>query len=338
MAEKIIEHSAICPIIFDNCVYDRADNIKNSDYYQGKYFYTNEGYLIKVLKYNSYDNVIIEFVYNGNRISVQTPHLHDGSIKNPYKYKDLYEGKIAITNEGFRVQIIKYIDSANVIVKFLDIEQEYCTKVTLQNFKLGNISNPYKPNQYGEYIGFGKYNSTNSKELFNSWRSMFQRVNDKSNNAYKNVIISKEWYNFQNYANWYYENLSKLTDKFKYEIDKDLKQIGKSPKIYSQYTCSLIPVEINRLLVGIYKTYSKHSDLPLGVHKRGKTYQARFSINGKLINLGNKKTAKEAFEVYRIAKLSYIREISTWYYERKGLLDKDYEYIMNKFDILEFDN
>lgn len=289
-----------------------------------------------MLEYKSCDNVIIEFVYNDKIISVRANHLKDGSIKNPYKYKDLYEGQVNKTNEGYIIQIIEYISSENITIKFL--YNGLVKKTTIQHFKLGQVSNPYHPNQFGAYIGIGEYDYINNKELFNIWTSMFQRTNNISNNAYKNIIICKEWYCFQNYAKWYYSNISKLNKEFEYEIDKDIKQIGKSPKIYSQYTCTLVPKEINRILVGIYKINSKIRNLPIGVHKRNKTYQARFSINGKNINLGNTKTPEEAFEIYHKAKLDYIKERAEWYYKRGGLIKEDYEYIINNFDILPYSN
>lgn len=317
----------ISPIIFDE------DN--NTNNYEGKYFYTNKGYLIKIVKYIDYENVIVEFVYNGCRAKTSLAHIKEGVVRNPNEYKEKYENNIYLTNEGYEIEVIDYISNDNVLVKFL--YNGFIKNTRIKDVINGNVSNPYHPNQYGAFIGIGKYNFINNREVYNIWSSIFQRVNTAK--AYVGVLISNDWHCFQNFAEWYYSKINILNPKYKYSLDKDIKQIGKYPKYYSSETCMIIPNQLNVFLSSIYRFKESDDTLPLGVVKRKSgNYQARYSIDKKIYVLGTRDNKEDAFELYRKAKVAKVKELAFLYYNEKAINKDDYVYIINHFNLLPYNN
>lgn len=53
-------------------------------YYKDTFWWTNDGYLIKVIEYYDSDHILIEFLYNGCRLYVRLNMLKYGQIRNPY--------------------------------------------------------------------------------------------------------------------------------------------------------------------------------------------------------------------------------------------------------------
>lgn len=71
------------------------------------------------------------------------------------KQKISRKGEKGVNNQGCPMIIKEYINSKNIIVQFQDEHKaEVCT--TYNNFKKGNIKNPFK---YFERIGEEKYNN-----------------------------------------------------------------------------------------------------------------------------------------------------------------------------------
>lgn len=160
-------------------------------------------------------------------------------------------GKTFITNEGYEVEIIDYIDSHNVLIKFT-CHPDYHVWVTMQNLKNGQIKNPYHRAIYNKgYYGVGNYTAriNNIKtEQYIKWFSMFDRcynpdVHDRVP-QYINCEVSEEFCNFQNFGMWYDTKI--YTCRYKLELDKDL--LVNNNKIYKPSTCCFIPKEINNNL------------------------------------------------------------------------------------------
>ena len=110
-----------------------------------------------------------------------------------------------------------------------------------------------------------------------------------------------------------------------WHLDKDL--LMKGNKVYSEYSCVFIPHEINTVLVKCEASRGKHL---IGVyyHKRDKAFVARVSKNkGNREWLGSFKTEIEAFNTYKVAKESFIKEqAEKW----KDKIDpRAYEALMN---------
>ena len=90
-----------------------------------------------------------------------------------------------------------------------------------------------------------------------------------------------------------------------WELDKDI--LFKGNKIYSPETCCFIPREINQIFP---KRDLKRGEYPIGVtRKRGK-FSAQLSTKDFNKNLGVFNTPEEAFQAYKSAKESYIKEVA----------------------------
>jgi len=92
-----------------------------------------------------------------------------------------------------------------------------------------------------------------------------------------------------------------------WHLDKDI--ICPDCKIYSPETCSIVPGEINTMIL---QSNSIRGGFPIGVTKRkdnGK-YRAGLKKNNKRINIGTFKTPEEAFAAYKTEKENYVKEIA----------------------------
>lgn len=156
-------------------------------------------------------------------------------------------GEKVYNKQGYKMWILKYESANNITIQF---ESGYVVSSKYVNFITGNIKDPYSKSVYGVgYLGEGKYkaseNGKNTK-AYATWSSMLQRCYDKSNNhnleTYKDCTVCGEWHNFQNFAKWYEENYYEVKNK-KLHLDKDIKY--NDNKIYSPWTCLLVPSDIN---------------------------------------------------------------------------------------------
>lgn len=169
------------------------------------------------------------------------------------KRKENMEGAIFTTTSGGCCKIIQYINNSKVLVKFLD-EYGYEFEVTLQSLRKGLVRNPYAPDSYGVgFIGVGTYAMTISGKptrAYKAWFGIIERCYSEklrqSRPCYSDVTVSIEWYNFQNFAKWFY---SQKGAELGWEIDKDLLVTGN--KHYSQETCILLPARLNTAIIHI---------------------------------------------------------------------------------------
>ena len=169
-----------------------------------------------------------------------------------------------------------------------------------------NIQNYLVPSVVGKgYLGIGKYNFSNYKDIYTIWHNILLRCYDIKNREYKRygakgITVCEEWLNFQNFAAWYEEQSKWNINNYKLEVDKDiLCNINHlETKIYSPETCLLIPSELNCFLSGDNKN--------TGVHLR-KTlkYQSYIGFNNKQIYLGTFDTFEEAKQVYAEKKQEF---------------------------------
>lgn len=174
---------------------------------------------------------------------------------------------------------------------------------------------------YKSYIGKGKLTKP-----YAVWADMLKRGYNsgyKQNHpTYKDVTVCTEWHNFQNFAEWFYENYNSEIMKG-WTLDKDI--ICKDCKVYSPETCCFVPQEINKLFLftkqnkGLYPTGVSFS-------KQNKKFLAKIKKHNKSYNLGYYITPEEAFEVYKTAKEKHIKEIAE---EWKNLIsNKVYEILI----------
>ena len=254
---------------------------------------------------------------------------------NMYKIKEgkrgcqkIFNGDFFITNEGYDVVVVNYINSKNVWVHFLD-DFGYECKVESKQLPLGTIKNPYHKSIKGVgYLGVGKYRCSNRGVLtreYIAWSAAMSRgysVATKSRSTnYADCTVHEDWHNFQVFAEWY---VNQKGYGMGYELDKDLLVEGN--KVYSANTCCLVPKEINNFLVLRKNDRGIH---PLGVQydKNAKAFVARIQVLGKRVDLGKYGTPEEAFEVYKKNKEFLAAHIA---YKYKDTIDECvFNYLLN---------
>ena len=114
---------------------------------------------------------------------------------------------------------------------------------------------------------------------------------------------------------WYHNQIGFGNDSW--QLDKDL--LVKCNKIYNEESCVFIPSEINAILT---KSTASRGDYLIGVcwSKTHKAFKARVRKNkGKQEFLGYFKTELEAFNAYKTAKGTFVKEqAEKW----KGKIDE----------------
>lgn len=235
-------------------------------------------------------------------------------------------GQIGINKSGDKMQIIEYYSYDNIEVRFLDgnnciVHTQYI------NFLKGYVKN-YNKVVYGEhgYLGQGPYASEhrddNGKRILHNeykiWSGMHKRAGnfDGKHPSYVNVTVCEEWWNFQNFAKWYNENVYIIKDDFLC-IDKDI--LNPENRIYSPQTCCLVPNSINEVFKD-FRNY-KHDDLPIGVTRRTDSKSIRYRARTTSVNeFGDvvyvNKTFDnifDAFMFYKENKEKYIKYLAEKY-------------------------
>ena len=146
----------------------------------------NQGCLMKIVEYNDYRNIIVEFQdeYKA-RINANMERFMNGKIRNPnYRL-----GQTRINNQGCLMKVVKYKSTTDMEVEFQD-EYKSVVKTEWRNFNNGSTRNPkYR-------FGIEKYN--NKKYLM----KCIEYIN------YSNVLIEFQdeyhatvhtsWKNFEN--------------------------------------------------------------------------------------------------------------------------------------------
>ena len=214
-----------------------------------------------------------------------------------------FESEMIIVNQ-YRYNNVTYIDAYFPEYNYISKQNKY------DNFKSGTIKCPYEPRVYGYgYLGEGKYKASENGKItkcYNVWHHMLERCYDdklkEKEPTYKGCIVEDYWLNFQNFAEWYYENYYELENEVVH-LDKDI--LHKGNKIYSHENCIFVPQGINKLFT---KRQNYRGDLPIGVCLRDKGYMAKCSNGGKPINLGTYPTPEEAFQVYKTYKEQVIKD------------------------------
>ena len=168
--------------------------------------------------------------------------------------------------------------------------------------------NKNNPTVYGVgYLGTGIYKTVvNGKrsKVYYAWNNVLERCYSKKLHlrkpTYIGTVICESWECFQKFAQWYENNYIEG-----FQLDKDILQKGN--KIYSPETCCFVPREINNLFTN---RSLKRGDFPIGVTKFSNRYRANLTIDGTSLYLGTFDTPEEAFQAYKIAKESHIKEVA----------------------------
>ena len=225
-------------------------------------------------------------------------------IKNSIGTGTAYQSK----NSGC-FTITSYLDSYNIGIKFIDTGYEMFAH--LGNIKIGKVKDPYSPSVYSVGILGAKYsskiNGVHTKEYV-VWTHVLERCySDSLKKRYPTYIdceVSDKFKSYEYFYEWCHKQIGFSNQGW--HLDKDL--LIKGNKVYSESTCVFIPAEINTLLV---KRAASRGEYLIGVswNKRNKAFVAMVSRNeGQQEHLGFFNTEIEAFNAYKIAKESFIKE------------------------------
>ena len=251
---------------------------------------------------------------------------------NDVNYKDCI-GKVCKSKLSGDFKILKYNDAKNVEIRFTNTGFE--TVATLGNIRNGKVKDRYLPSVYGVGILGTKYpskvNGVLTKE-YELWRSMLKRcysyTSKKRCPTYEGCEVSNKFKSYEYFYEWCNKQIGFDVSGFDvsgFELDKDL--LMKGNKVYSEDTCVFIPAEINLLLVKSTASRGKHL---IGVYwsKTANAFIAQVNKNkGKSEHLGYFNTEIEAFNAYKQAKESFVKEQANKWKDK--IDDRAYEALMN---------
>ena len=246
---------------------------------------------------------------------------------NDVNYKDCV-GKVCKSKLSGDFKILKYNDARNVEIQFVSTGFE--TTVQLGDIRNGKVKDPYTPSVFGVGIVGTKYPSSKSgvqTKEYKLWQSMLERCYSdsfkKQRPTYIGCEVSNNFKSYEYFYEWCHKQVG-FNNKG-WHLDKDL--LVKGNRVYSEDSCVFIPKNINLLLVKSEASRGKHL---IGVSwcKRDKVFRAQVGKNkGMQEHLGVFNTELEAFNAYKTAKESFVKEQAN---EWKSQIDeRAYEALMN---------
>ena len=241
-------------------------------------------------------------------------------------------GKVCKSLNSGDFKILKYNNTTNVEIQFL--KTGYETSARLHHIRNGKVKDLYSPSVYDIGIIGDKYpskiNGVQTKEYM-LWYSMLRRSYSESfkkkQPTYEGCEVSNNFKSYEYFYEWCQNQIGFGADGNgnPFQLDKDL--LIKGNKVYDENTCIFIPSEINLVLV---KREALRGEHLIGVYwnKKASAFIARVKKNkGKSEYLGLFKTELEAFNAYKIAKESYLKELANKW---KGEIDgRAYEALMS---------
>ena len=168
---------------------------------------------------------------------------------NDVSYKDCV-GKVFKSKLSGDFKILKYNDSANVEIQFLNTGFE--TVARLISIKIGEVKDRLSPSIYGIGVVGTKYLTyecgVQTKE-YTLWKNMLERCYSdtykKKHPTYKDCEVSENFKSFEYFYEWCHSQIGFSNQGW--HLDKDLLTEGN--KVYSENICVFIPSEINKVLV-----------------------------------------------------------------------------------------
>lgn len=222
------------------------------------------------------------------------------------------------------MKIVEYNGHRDVVVEFQD-EHKAKVHTAYGNFKRSQVRNPYDKTVYDVgYLGEGKYkvyiDQDHLEPVYNVWRTLLGRCCTERHReqfpAYADCTVCEEWLCYQNFAEWWNQNMYHVGTE-RMHLDKDI--LFKGNKIYSPKTCILVPQRINMLFM---KKPNKYG-LPTGIKPTDSgRYDAKY--NGK--HLGTFDTVEQAELAHEEAKRKAIKEVAEEY--RQVIPDKVYRALL----------
>ena len=216
------------------------------------------------------------------------------------------------------------------MLRYSFLKTGYETVARLGHIKTGSIKDPYSPSVYGIGVVGTKYpisgGGRNTKE-YDLWNGTLRRCySDALKKKYPTYIDCEVSDKFKSYE-YFYEWCNKQIgfNNKDWQLDKDL--LVKGNKVYSEDTCVFIPREINLLLIKCDASRGEHL---IGVcwNKKDNAFIAHVGKSkGKREYLGYFKTEIEAFNAYKQAKESFVKEQAEKWKDK--IDERAYDALMN---------
>lgn len=256
--------------------------------------------------------------------------IHCGECRTPkgsHKFGDWYSNR-----RGEQFKLISVTGCDEVTARCL-LENACGQKfeIPYSNLTTGGFTSPWERSVAGVgYFGVGRFVAKGYKEdrhtlEYEDWNSMLKRcyVGESAETSYKDVSVSNEWHNFQNFAEW--ATSQEFFGESGYVLEKDL--LVKHANLYSPNTCCYLPKEINSFV-----KRKRMNSLPLGVdvgrNYDGSThFRAQSREDGKNIMLGRFSTSEAAFYAYKKHKESLAKDLAEKWKEK--ISEKAYEALRN---------
>ena len=237
-------------------------------------------------------------------------------------------GKVCKSKSSGDFKVLKYNNAKDVEIQFL--KTDYETVARLGDIKNGEVKDPYLPSVYGVGVLGAKYpsrvNGVITKE-YGLWKSMLRRCYSdaykKKQPTYEGCEVSENFKSYEYFYEWCNKQIGFGSEYW--QLDKDL--LVKGNKVYSEDSCVFIPKEVNTLLTKREALRGKHL-IGVSWNKKANAFIATVSKStGKREYLGSFNTELEAFNAYKKAKESFVKEqAEKW----KGKIDdRAYEALMN---------
>lgn len=225
-------------------------------------------------------------------------------------------GEEKYNNAGDLMKIISYNSTQDISVEFQDKHKYVFEHAGYGNFVKGTIKNPYHPFLYNRgYLGVGDFKPTINKKstkAYDAWLKIFLRAYKeewhKIEPTYSECEVTEEWWDFQNFAKWFYDNYHEIPG-YSIQVDKDWIVFGN--KTYNPKYCELVPSIINTCILSHTKTHDENKNIPTGIQLTANgNFKPRISKYGKRIDYGTYKCLEDAMVVYMNAKIEYIKELA----------------------------
>lgn len=232
------------------------------------------------------------------------------------KFSRVKIGDEYVANCGIVCKVVERLNTNTVVIEWQD-EFKHRQTARPNRVREGKVYNPYFPSSFGVgYPGFGEYLPVKHKLEHSVWYSMLERCYKQEYKdwkpTYETVTVCGDWLNFQNFATWY--NNQKFAGVADYQLDKDI--LVKGNKIYAPEFCSLVPREINMLLV---TRENGRGSLPIGVHWRDKKVNCYAGQYKEFAGDKHSKlfpTIEEAFLFYKENKERVVKEYAEAYKDK----------------------
>lgn len=206
--------------------------------------------------------------------------------------------------------VVEYINSANVIVKFIDTGYETITRHS--QVLSGQVKDRSLPSVYGVGVigdSYSCWDGSKIRKEYDLWSSMLARCyspkSHKARETYIGCTVSENFKSYTYFYEWCNQQVGFSENNF--ELDKDL--LSGVSKYYSEGTCVFLPQEIN---VALIKQNKKRGDFPVGVtyHKNTGNFVAQLSTATGRKHVGAFNNVFDAFAAYKKAKETYLVELA----------------------------